>query len=168
MPVSTHPPPTFTTTLLGCLLGLAACDEHEQVYGAVALRSAEVLTDLEIQSVNGTYGEGCTARAGSWSLGVVPEALLEHEELSVVLNDSACTLTLTSLSGAQTLPASPALPIATAYQSESSAFMANDAVAFYVNAKLDATTFASGFELTLLVSDLPNHGTAGVQAQNDG
>jgi hypothetical protein len=122
------------------------------------MRSATLLNE-NLASVNGTYGDGCVDRVGAWSLEVDVDATLDHDELSVVLNNDACVLTLTEIrtpSGA--IAADPAIVLTTGYDATASAF--KDPIEFHGNAKLDSASFASDFTLMLVYSADPSVGTA--------
>lgn len=135
--------------LSGCLAGGEVRGQVE----TLTMRSATLLSE-DLESVNGTYGVECVDRAGAWSLGIAVDAALDNDELSVVINNDACVLTLTeirTLDGA--ILADPPIALTTDYSVIPSAF--NDPIAFHGNAKMDAVSFASDFTLTVLYSDDP-------------
>jgi hypothetical protein len=120
----------------------------------LAAQTTSALTVGSLAAINGTYGAGCIARTGSWSVRVSGVAALANAALSVVKNNTACVLTVTSLVADQTYVATPAIALTGAYQASASAFSAGGVV-FHGNAKLGATTFASDFVVTLLYSQDP-------------
>lgn len=138
-------------------LTLAGCPDDKVVQGsvdAVDMREGMLFGGV-LESINGTYGEDCTNRTGSWSLKVDPNATLDNAELSVILGDDACVLTLTALHTTDgVLPASPAIVLTASYKMAPSEF--DDPVLFYGNARLNSVTFNSDFTLTVLYSDDPN------------
>ena len=72
-----------------------------------------------------------------------------------------CTLTLTSLvtseSGKTTYTASPSITLGASYAGSASTFSSGSGTAFYGNAMLSATGFASNFTVDILYSDNPNN-----------
>jgi hypothetical protein len=83
--------------------------------------------------------------------------MLQNEELSVVLNDTDCVLTLDSVTMSDDLltphTATPTITLGTGYADAASGF--GDPMWFYGNARLSAITFADDFVLTFLFSDDP-------------
>lgn len=142
--------------LLGALLMQVGCAGEEAAFGrAIALdKTTQALISAELDSVNGTYGGSCRNRSGSWSIEISPGATLQNPALSVVLNDAACVLTMTSLNTDGGFAAAvPAITLTDSYSATASAF--GTPVEFYANAKLSAVTFANDFVLTLPFSDDP-------------
>lgn len=145
---------------LGAVLVVSACQGGGDVQGSVDVidHRSEQLASGDLEAINGTYGAGCTNRSGAWSLGVALGAQLDNPELSVILNDDSCVLTLTELvTATETLEAVPAIALGTSYKGSPSAF--NDPVDFYGNAKLGSVSFAADFVLTVLYSDDPSLAT---------
>lgn len=107
-----------------------------------------------LRSINGSYGSGCAKRSGNWSALIDSGATPDNALLSVVMNDAACDLTLTSIRTATSLYlAAPGFVLSNAYQATASTFKVGaGAVEFYGNAKLSAAGFGSDFGLTLLLS----------------
>lgn len=142
---------------LVCAMLLPGCREDRVVQGtvdAVDMRDG-MLFSSSLKSINGSYGDDCTNRSGNWSLKVDPMATLDNAELSVVLGDDACVLTLTSLHTTDgVLAASPSMALTTSYKMTPSEF--DDPVLFYGNAKLSSVSFDADFTLTLLYSDDPS------------
>lgn len=147
---------TALVPVLGCMLSLAACQGSGTAHGAVEaidMRS-ETLLGSDLQSLNGTYGAGCTDRTGAWSIEIELGANLDNEELSVVLNDSDCVLTVTELrTDVGLIAAVPPISLGTSYKAMPSEF--EDPVEFYGNAKLNSLAYSSDFVLTFLYSDDP-------------
>jgi hypothetical protein len=114
-------------------------------------RTQQVLAS-DLASANGTYGDDCANRTGSWSLELSTGATLDHPALTVVRNDAACVLTLTELRTASgALAATPTIELSDSYQGAPSEF--GSPVEFYANAKLSSLSFAGDFVLTILFSD---------------
>lgn len=137
-------------------LALPGCgDESAGSVGAradVFDRRTQQVVGSELASANGTYGDDCTNRTGSWSLELSTGATLDHPALTVVRNDADCVLTLTALRTASgALAATPAIELSDSYQGGASEF--GDPVEFYANAKLSSLSFAGDFVLTILFSD---------------
>lgn len=141
--------------LLACGLLLAGCQGADAVSGGanVQLRS-ETLLAGDLESINGSYGAGCTERTGDWSVKIDPAAVLDNAELSVILNDVGCVLTMTELrtTSLGVLAADPSIALGTAYKGSPSNF--DDE--FWGNAKLDSVSFDDDFVITILYSDDPN------------
>lgn len=156
----------FIGVLLAALATQGACSsERTALGGGVAFdQTTHPLTIGELESANGTYGALCTDRAGNWSVTIDGTSALDHPALSVVLNDAACVLTLTSLhTTAGIIAAVPPIVLTTSYQATASAFGAP--VEFYANARLSAVTFAADFVLEVLFSDDPALATGDNTAQ---
>jgi len=148
---------------------LAACSSSSgdpAAHGKVVLvdRGSQALLASQLLSVNGTYGAGCRERTGDWSAAIAIGATRDFDELSVVLNDTTCVLTLTELHtmGGGRIVAAPAITLTTSYQATPSSFLVP--VEFYANARLSAVDFASDFVLNILYSDDPRLAAADVVA----
>jgi hypothetical protein len=146
-----------TSSLLAALV-MVGCSGDDSV-GASAVgvdHTTQALLSGDLESVNGTYGAACRDRvAGStWSVEIATGATLDYLPLSVVLNDTACVLTLTSLhTTAGIITAVPAFALTTTYQAAASSF--GSPIEFYANARLSAVSFAADFVITILYSDDP-------------
>jgi hypothetical protein len=138
-------------TISGC--GSTAGEPVARAGGRGIDRTTQALTSGELESVNGTYGGSCRNRTGAWSVEIQSMADLANDPLSVVLNNTACVLTLTELvtSTGGTLGASPTFALTAAYQATPSEF--DSPLEFYANARLDSVSFANDFVLTVLYSD---------------
>jgi hypothetical protein len=146
--------------IAGLLMMQAGCAEEAVDGSALGLRSnSQALTSIQLDSVNGTYGDDCINRTGGWSLDLGGGAPFDFPLLSVVLEDTGCALTMTSLHTVDggIIPADPAIGLTASYQGAPSSF--EDPIEFYGNAKLSSVAFASNFVLTVLYSDDPNLGT---------
>ena len=90
---------------------------------------------------------------------------MDNNPLSVVMDNTGCTLTLTALvtneNTKTTYTASPSIVLGASYAGTASSF-ANGAnpIAFYGNAMLSSLSFASNFTLDILYSDDPSLGSA--------
>jgi hypothetical protein len=138
--------------------GTGACVSPDDADAVVASaepidRSTQALGTGTLLWANGTYGAGCLTHSGSWSLRISGAAAMDNAALSVVKNNTACVLTLTSLVADQTYAATPSIAMGSSYAGSASAFAPSGAVNFYANAKLSATTFSSDFVVTILYSD---------------
>jgi Ice-binding-like len=121
------------------------------------MSTTQALDTGSITAINGTYGSGCLERSGSWSVLVSGSGGLTNAALTVVKNNTACILTLTSIAAAgQTYTAVSSIAMTDTYSS-ASAFGAGDAgaVQFYANAKLSSISFAGDFIVNVLVSGDP-------------
>jgi hypothetical protein len=158
----------FVGLSMAALLAVAACsDSNDSARGGATAfdqtTSALLIGDLE--SANGTYGALCSHRAGNWSVEIKAGAPLDYPALTVLLNDTSCVLTLTSLHTTLggIIAAAPAIVLTTSFTPVASAFGAP--VEFYANARLSSVSFASDFVLDVLFSDDPNLATAVNTAQ---
>jgi hypothetical protein len=146
--------------LVGATLLPCACQYEDAAQGSARAidRSTYALTDGDLLSLNGTYGAACRDRVGGWSLPFTEDAILDHPTLSVLVNDTACALTLTALRSTQgLLTATPPILLTAAFQAAPSQF--GSPLDFYANAKLSSVAFAQDFVLTFLYSDVPNLAT---------
>jgi hypothetical protein len=152
---------TKSLVSLGALAGLCifqpACNGEDDVAEGSAEginQTTQALTAGEVESVNGTFGAGCTDRSGAWSLEIAVGAVLDNPELSVVLNDVGCVLTMTELhTTAGIIAADPPIVLGNTYAVAASSF--ESPVEFYANARLSSVLFAEDFGLTVLYSDDP-------------
>lgn len=154
----------LVVTLVVAHLGCVEHPVRESVDGTADLDEVtHALTSSAITAVNGTYGAGCSGRSGAWSLRLSGIDPLPHPVLSVRKNNSGCVLNLTSIVAGQTYTATP-FALTTSYPANATAFSLAGTVAFYANAKLSSTTFASSFIVTLRVSADASVGSVGVTA----
>jgi hypothetical protein len=148
---------TAAVVVLGSLA--AGCARVESV-GASGIAFDKATYDLvsgALKFANGSYGAGCVARSGSWSVPIDGYAgAMTNPALSVVMDNTACVLTLTSLRADATYAASPTFALTGSNQSTASAFAASSSpTAFYANAKLSAVSFAADFSVGIIYSDDP-------------
>ncbi len=139
-------------------LGMAACGAEirpPEVGVMVGVKGASAaLTGAGLLSVNGSYGAGCKEREGDWSVAVATDATLDNPELSVVMNDADCVLTLTAIrTTSGLLPATPSIGLAADYASTPASF--GTPVLLYANAKLSNAEFSADFVIDLVFSDDP-------------
>jgi Ice-binding-like len=122
------------------------------------MSTTQALADGSLKAINGTYGSGCLQRSGSWSLLVSGTGALTNAPLTVVKDNTACVLTLTSLVADQTYTPVSSIDMSASYLDVASAFEAGvgGPVEFYANAKLDSASFAGDFVVTVLVSGDPS------------
>ena len=150
--------------LCGLVVMAGGCGAAETVEPSVSLieRASSALTAGSVTALNGTYGS-CVERSGAWSVRVSGVAALANPALSVVKGDSACTLTVTEVVADQTYTTTTALGLSTSYRATASPFAPSSggATVFYANAKIDATSFASDFVISLLYSGDPSATDAG-------
>lgn len=152
---------TFALTF-ALALGAGGCGRSSTTNArAVAVDSLGLHVPGWLEFANGSYGAGCLDRTGAWSVAIDGySGSMDNAPLSVVLNNSACVLTLTALVADTNYVAAPALALSDSYQSMASAFAAASApTAFYANAKLSALGFGSDFTITIPFSDDPGSGS---------
>ena len=149
-------------TAAGCALTGGG---KESVSGEAAVidRSRQPLATGAIKWLNGTYTT-CLDRTGSWSARVAGVEAMTHPALSVITNDSACALTLRSVVADQVYPASPDIPMTSAYLGSASSFSAGGTLRFYGNARLDTSTYGAAFAISFLFSDDPRAATDAVSS----
>jgi hypothetical protein len=143
--------------LAGVLLLQPACwseSDEAQGSGVVINHATQALLGADLDSVDGTYGEACTDRAGAWSIDLGGGGLL-NAPLSVGQYNTACALTMTQLhTTAGILTAVPAIPLTTTYPTSASSF--GSPIQFYASARLSSLTFAGDFVVTIPYSDSSN------------
>jgi hypothetical protein len=148
-------------TLAGVVLLQSACVSDDAVHARAKLvdRTTQGLLDPDILSINGAYS-GCIDRLGNWSQEVAAGAALSSPELSVIMNDVGCVLTLTELVRTGNVVVVADLPIVldTTYELVASEFGAP--VEFYGNARVSAIDYAADFVITFLYSDDSNFAVA--------
>jgi hypothetical protein len=155
--VVTRPIAGFTSMIV-LAIAASGCGSEEEVTPEVELldRTTQALSVSALEWVNGTYGAGCVTRSGAWSARISGSATMDNPALSVVMNNTACVLTLTELVGTDTYLATPDIALGASYAGSASTFAIDgEALAFYANAKLDSVAFASNFTLTIPFSDDP-------------
>lgn len=147
---------------------IAGCEaEPKKIVAAQAAvldRSTQALGIGALRWANGTYGAGCTDRAGNWSVRISGADPMDHAALAVVENDTSCELTLIELVADTTYTATPSIDMTDAYPASASTFASGGVDRFYANAKLSSATFAANFVVNILYSDDPNAVTGGVVA----
>jgi len=144
----------------------AGCADDDVTAGGVSTnRASQQLAMSSLLYANGTYGAGCAERSGSWSVAIDGYAdARDHPALSVIKDNTACVLTLTELVADLTYGGAPTIALAGSYADDASAFSVSDAgTAFYANAKLNATTFAADFIVSIIYSDDPSLVSGGSQ-----
>lgn len=144
---------------------VTGCGQHDVLgRGDLVDRTNQALSVGSLLEINGTFGAGCTQRSGDWSVGLGDFSSLTHSPLSVLLNDAACTLSLTSIrAGSQIadalyFPPAP-IPLSAGYQLSGSPFrkMPMDAPAFFANTRiLPDMSFAQDFVLQSVYSQDPS------------
>ena len=152
-----------------CGIAMSACVAEapgtNEVQGQAEIidRSHQGLTASTVKWVNGTYGVGCIGKAsGSWSARIAGTATMDNAALSVVTNNTACTLTVTTLVADQAYPAAPSIALGSAYANTASSMSVGGYLRLYGNAKISDPAFASNFVVSFLYSDDPNAVTTGV------
>jgi hypothetical protein len=151
----------------------AGCDgPATRARAEVVQRGSAAIREAVMFSLNGTYGPGCTRRSGNWSLKIDTSATLAYQELTVLKNDTTCTLAITQLVGDVLYDAVPPIPLGATYNPSASAFVPDGAggpppVSFYGNAKISPADFSASFTLTFVYSQDPNLVTEDNQASYD-
>lgn len=162
-------------SLAFCFLGTAAlsgCSKGSGVDAKIALydRSSQALSIGTVNALGGTYGAACDERSGDWNVGLPGYMGTVTNPLSVVLDDTNCVLTVTSLLvNSTTYEADPAIDLGLSYQQDASAFKNpldtghETDVVFYGNSKISSMDFGANFTISMLYSDKPDSasGSAG-------
>lgn len=140
--------------------GLMACvDEESTVATPTVATASEPLTvngsgNAVVQALSGTYGAGCNARSGSWSTPIGAYAsTMSNSQLSVVLNDADCVLTLTAvrIDDVEYEPTAT-LDLSSSYAGSPLTF-STGSPAFYANFKVSPSNFSSAFTITMYASN---------------
>jgi hypothetical protein len=115
--------------------------------------TTQALAGGTLAAIDGTY-TGCRGRSGAWSVRITGSTAMTNPDLSVVLNDTSCVLTVTGLmntSGTVMAAAAP-MVLGSSYTGSPSAFGGGS---FYANAKLSPADFSSDFVVSVIFSDDP-------------
>ncbi len=117
--------------------------------------------------VNGSYGTNCLNRSGSWSTGIAGFSSLTNPQLSVIKDDTACDLSLSSLRIGTVMtnklysPAS-AMALGSSYANSGTALKDDpmNPIAMYLNARITPDlSFTSDFTIQMVYSDDPRLAT---------
>jgi hypothetical protein len=146
----------------GC--GDGSSDPPMVTVGAVASvfgTSTQALRLTGFTFINGVYGDGCLVNHGlSWSLGIAGTGTATNAPLSVVLNNTACVLTVTSIDatdagGSQNYTPTGSFALGDSYSTGVAFAPASGVTAFYGAAELSPADFSGPFALTFKYSDDP-------------
>jgi hypothetical protein len=162
--------------LAGALLMQTACAseaDDDTVCGRVVVvdQTSQALTLAGLVAVDGIY-TGCSGRADDdpWSIAITGGTAggLNHAPLTVILNNTACALTLTDLvtdaATDVTRPASTPIPLGATYVTGAVASFGVAPILFYANALINPANFSGNFVVTIRFSDNPTLATGGAQA----
>lgn len=117
--------------------------------------------------VNGVYGANCLQRTGSWSAGIAGFSSLTNSALSVIKDDTACELSLSSLRIGTVMtnslysPAS-AMALGSSYANNGTALKDDpmNPISMYLNARITPDlSFAGDFTIQMVYSDDPRLAT---------
>jgi hypothetical protein len=154
---------------LGLVLTLPTCATRPQEVaakaGVLVDTTGAALSASLLQWANGTY-TNCTSYTNgtAWSVQIASGVgSMDHNPLSVVQDNTSCTLTLTSLVTSEnsktTYAAASPIQLGASYGTASAFANGANPIAFYANAVLSSTSFSSAFTVTILYSSNPNLGT---------
>lgn len=132
-------------------VGCAATENSDEPATSVTVAA---LGASQVDTIDGTYGAGCTQREGAWSLRVgSSSAPLTNPALSVVQNDGIeCVLSVTALTiGGTTYAAAPTVALADAFAAAPTSFGSGGA-AFDANFRLTPSDFRSNVTLDVYLS----------------
>lgn len=124
-------------------------------------RASQALAIGDVKAMEGSY-VNCRSRSGHWSLAAGGATNTSaYPELSVLKNDTGCTLSLERLLADQTYEASHAVTLGTDFAAEPVAFApvvggVRGSTKFFANAKISAEGFTAAFTLTFVYSDDPH------------
>jgi hypothetical protein len=161
------PSTLFTSSLLTCAL-LAGCgdsavlprlDPVDRITGDLAIGS--------LLEVNGAYGNNCLQRTGSWSVGIAGFSSLTNSALSVIKNDSACQLSISSLRIGSAMTnslysPSSAIALGSSFAGSGTALKDDpmNPVSLYLNSRITPDlSFAGDFTIEMVYSDDPRLAT---------
>ncbi len=155
--------PALLSIIAAATLATACSSADDSVTPKLEIinHTSSALSADAITAVNGTYGDACDGRASdgsdTWTFAIGNPA---GTTLSVRKNDADCVLTIKSLVAGGTFIATPDIPLTAAWKATASAFAeSSQPIAFYGNAMISSTTFASDPTISVLVSDSPNAST---------
>jgi hypothetical protein len=138
--------------------------------GEAVDHTSQGLSVGSLQWINGTYA-ACLGHADgdAWSLSISGATAMTNPTLGVAMRDPTCQLTVTALMADTLYESSPSITLSTAYQTTASSLASRiggvlQPVAFYANAEISATDFATDFIVTILYSDDPQNATASTGA----
>jgi len=165
---------TSNTTLLAAALALCAIpacgmDQNVSAHGQIIDRTTHALSAGSVKEIKGSYSAACKDRSsGTWSVGDGDVSFtLDNAPLSVVLNNSLCRLTMTSVrlkpaSGPAAEYSASNRELADTYGSPL-AFKLGGAgsTVFYGNANLTPADFSADFVLGFLYSEDPSAADGG-------
>lgn len=141
--------------------------------GEAFQRSGKLTSLGEVLELNGSFGPGCVARSGQWSVATAVVSNTTNPLLDVVRANATCTLTLDSLrigtseASAILYTADAPISIGTSYQPVGIAFraMGGGPVMLFGNVRLlPDMSFNSTFMIQAIYSDDPNMVSANVSA----
>ncbi len=165
----------LSVSALACslLAGCGASDVKPRLDPIDHFTSALSLGSL--LEVNGVYGNNCLQRSGSWSVGIAGFSGLTNSELSVIKNDTACELSLSSLRIGTVMTNSLYAPssnlaLGSSYAANGDALRDDpmNPIAMYLNARITPDlSFASDFTIQMVYSDDPRL-TTGTKAATFG
>lgn len=145
----------LATAPAGCTTGGAAWVTPEV---EVIDKTSQAIMLQTPKWVNGTYGAECMGRSGAWSARISGSGSMTNPSLSVIMNDSACVLSITSLVLLDDYTYDAAAPLALAgdfAETGTSFARASLPVAFQANAKISEPSFGDYFRITISLSDPP-------------
>ncbi|MDB4977038.1 MAG: hypothetical protein JWN48_5379 [Myxococcaceae bacterium] len=154
--------PKLRGALSLCAALLCACDDApgpDSVQPQVTAvdKRAEVTADTSLQSIDGTYGEGCSKQSGAWSLGfgAPDQETLTNPPLEVVPGESGCVLSITA---ARTVdgriwPTMTPVVLDPSLQAVGIAF--GEPPVVYAGVKLDSWDLNGGYRVAITYSEQP-------------
>ncbi len=162
---SVRPRPSMFDSLVPAALaatmaGTAGCSLSEPpesilARGEAVDRTTHALSVGSLRALEGSYGAGCVDRLGAWSLALEGDPELKAPPLSVVKDDSACTLTVTAVHADDRLELATPFVLGESYWAKP-AHVGSDDRGFYINAKLAFSKASESLVVTVLYSDDPS------------
>jgi hypothetical protein len=154
--------------LLLCAIALAACDTGRDTPASVVADAelidlqSVVISSTTVMAIEGTYGASCIARTGAWAIALNGYKFTSGEtQLSVVMNDPTCTLSVTLIKAgtpSATVSYSPVVPflLAATFAANGVALRLNGAggTQFYANFHVQPDlSFNTDFIVQMAYSD---------------
>lgn len=159
------------------LAGAGGCDQPSAVAvsgnGEAFNRATHQLSFGSILEFSGSYGAGCVARTGQWSVATTALNSMTYPALSVVRNNTACQLSLEMMRIGPTEAASSMhvaddpIQLGAAFKPVATPFrlMAAGAVTLYANFRVTPDiAFGGDFSIQGMYSDDPTQAAADVSA----
>jgi hypothetical protein len=174
----------ISTLALGALASGCTQSTAQETVGATAEVTDQTSQALQVEhgnvrAINGTY-DGCTDRAGWWSVPVKKDTVLDYSQLTVVKNDIHCRLQVREIISDLRYMTPWTLDVKSSFASAAMPFYLSqsqyqplggsnanpdwNAVRFYANAMISPSDFSSDFKISLLYADKQENASSSNQS----